>query len=537
MMKKIFISFSFLMMAILPVFAQNSHWEYQGVPATSAVTVVHSNGVAYLFQSDGGNLYVQELDPNTMQSLPPSSNNAMSLPILPLYIQGAYEDFSGNIVIYGNLGLNPAAAQYDVSTHQIMNVFLDANHTYDSFINGCSGYDINGIMVDVFVLENQGILIGTDWSGNDFNSTVSNPIGYFSDVLWDPFNSCFAVTGYGGSNIANPQLFLIGMEYDVFSGFQITTNPLAWDLSNQTFSFAEYRTCLEILPNGDFVVGQSLREGQYDWIWLTTTNGYTGTINSAVFRMPSHKLMVLDMKHNEDIGQLVLLGKIVHSCGTIHFLAQVDPYALSSMVAAQVTGIKPLNICLFNPSGLSSNAVALQKLEINPYPCARILATGTYANNETYVTETYDLANSSCDLIFYPLDVPLIPNIGNVSCNFSQINLNPLPAPLFPTYLYIYENWSCQDPMPCSKQLQEKSILLPSDSAIVDWMENGLLEFSGFTGEITYKVYNMLGECVAVGNAVNGAKGLLLTARGLYVITAEDQYGHSATKKFIYLNK
>ena len=542
-MKKIFIYLGFLMMSILPVFAQNSHWEYMDntnpINPTSAVTVVHSNYNAYLFQTNGVALYVSEIDPNTM--LHTGADFRLTLPqgYNSLVLQGAYEDFSGHIVLYGSVNNHPVAAQYDVNTQQLANVFYDLNHQYDYFINGCCGYDINGQMVNMLVLENHGALVGFDWNNVIDTLIIMNISGRISDVLWDPNAACFAMTGYN-FNPAGPQLFLAGIEFDVNTGFILNSiNSTAWYLSNLVYPyfFAEYRTCLEILPNGDFVVGQSLRDNQTDWLWLTSVSGYSGINNSAVFRIPSQKLWVLDMKHKDDIDQLVILGKINHSCGNIHYIAQVNPYSLTSMIAAQVKGNMPYTICGFSQN-LLTNDIVLQKLEVNPIPCPRILASGTYANSEAYITETFDIVNCPCDKILKAPHSSVSPNTGNVA--FNNYGLSPFPTIAINPGIQMFQLadvWSCQDPMPCSKQFQEKSNPLSSDSTKVDWMENGLLEFSGFTGEITYKVYNMMGQCVVVGNAVNGTKCLHLTAKGMYIIKAEDRYGHSATTKIIHLNE
>ena len=534
-MKKIFISLCFFMMAFLPVLAQNSHWEYRNFNALSAVIVVHSNGIAYLFQTDGYHLSVSELDPIYM--IPINPGNVFQNNIPDVVLQGAYEDFSGDIVIYGSLNDHPAAVLYDVNNQQLTNVFYDANHPYDCFINGCCGYDINGQMVNMLVLENHGFLVGLDWNNVIDTFMVLNNVGHISDVLWDPYAACFAATGYS-FNIAGPQLFLVGVNFDINTGFILNPiNSIAWYLQNPAYSYAEYSTSMEILPTGDIVVGQSVRDGQSDWIWLTSINGYSGINNSAVFRMPFYKTWVLDMKYKDDIGQLVILGKINHSCGNIHYLAQVDPYSLTGMNAVQVIGNMPYTTCLYSQN-LLTNDIVLQKLETNPISCLRVLATGTYSNFEAYIIETFDITNSGCDSSLKIPDIYVTPNVGNEVFSHTGLTQFPTVTNIPPNNpLYLTEVWSCPDPMPCTKHNTQKSMLLSTTCSNVDYKGDNLMEFIGFTGEITYKVYNLMGQCVAIGNAINGTKNVHLPSNSLYIIKAEDKYGHSATTKFIQVSK
>ncbi len=520
------------MMSILPVFAQNSHWEYRNFHSTSAVTVVHSNGTAYLFQSDNSKILVSEINPNNMLPLYVDYDYSIS----NVVFQGGYEDFYGNIVVYGDINNSPVAVQYDVNTQQILNVAMDNNYSNDSFINGCCGYDINGNVVNVFVLQNRGILVGFDWSGPIFSFEMANSKSeYITDVMWDYTNTCFAATGlrYGTTG---PSLFLLNLNYDISSGFIFTNPMLSWTMINPGYSNAEFRPCLELLPNSDIAVGQCVRNSQCDWIWLSTINGYSIVGNSSVFPMPFYKTSMLDMKFNGNLDQLVILGKITHPCGEVNYISQVDPYSLSGMVMAQVRGSMTYTHCLYNQHILLSNDINLQKLEENSHGCLRILATGTYAGNEAYVTEIYDIANSSCDIIDYPLEIQASRAPGNVFGGNNPYNLQFFQGPTLSQQNVIQEFWSCPD-ITCFKESPKFFLEAYTEKAAVEWIEDGLVEFIGFSGEITYRVYNMMGQCVVTGNAFNGTKRLQFPSNGLYVIKAEDKYGHVTTTKIVQVCK
>jgi hypothetical protein len=46
-----------------------------------------------------------------------------------------------------------------------------------------------------------------------------------------------------------------------------------------------------------------------------------------------------------------------------------------------------------------------------------------------------------------------------------------------------------------------------------------------------------VGQCVVTGNAFNGTKRLQFPSNGLYVIKAEDKYGHVTTTKIVQVCK
>lgn len=536
-MKKIFISLGFLMMAFLPVFAQNSHWEYPGTPATSAVTVVHSNGIAYLFQSDGGRVYVTELDPTYMTVMNPSNYQNIQNVVL----QGAYEDFNRDIVVYGSYNDCPVVALYNVNTQSITKVFYDNNYQNDYFINGCCGYDIHGNMIHMLVLEYAGTIVALDNSLNGIKMlSVTNYSGRFSDVVWDSYNSCFAAAGYQYLPYGEVQLLIFGLHYDVISiltnGF-IVNSLFAWNLSGQAYAHSEFRTNLEVISDSEIAVGYCVRDNKSDWLWLSIVQNYNTVGNSSLFLFPSNKLYMSDIKYNNSLQLLTILGKMDHHCGMVNYIAQVNPAVLSGMVAAQIIGNMPNTTCYLNQNILYANDIALQKLEIDPYPCERILSTGSFNSTESYITETYDLSQSACDWLFNPYDITITPNIGTITWAQSYYWMPAFPGFNLMLSGTLNEIWSCPDFFPCSKQLQEKSIQQSSGSTKVDWTGNGLLEFSGFTGDISYRVYNITGHCVASGHTVDRAKCLQLPSNGLYVIKAEDTYGHAATTKFIYLNE
>ncbi len=540
-MKKIFIPFSLLMMAILPVFAQNSHWEYQNFNPTSAVTVVHSNRKAYLFQANTNQIYVSVIDPLTMLTV---NDDYGSLLPATLSLQGAYEDFNGDIVIYGSYNNYPAVALYDPGAHIIKHYAVDTQHSGSRFIDGCCGYSIYGNMINMLVMEYDGIIVAVDWTSIGLNpsGTIVNlrtleagKYDRITDVAWDSYNSCFATAGHQYSGL-NPQLFLMGFQYDNSNNIFLCSPPFSWDLHNPTnFGYAEYRTNLEILNNTDIVVGVSVRDQNGDdWFWLSNIGYYSIVNNSSIFLFPVPKLFMSDMKFDKSQAMLTILGK--SNLCNVNYIAQVNPFMLSGMTTAPITGSTTLFTCYYNQIPFYSNDLFLQKLELNPYSCNHILATGTYNSNEAYITETYDISQSICDYPMNPKEQNAYTNTCSVSYQQDYVNAQVFNfnVQLWPQQS-LTSMCSCLDNRPCGlKKMDSPKNMVVTKGKNINVVDNGILVFEGFSSEVDYMVYDALGRIIMDGTTYNGTLNLHLYNTGFYIITAKDQHGNALTRKFIY---
>lgn len=546
-MKKNIVLLTLFMAVATAITGQNAHWEYQfsssgnPVAPTSAI-VVNSFGKIYLFQTDPAGIYVSLIDHSTMQPV------AIDYELLQGYdflLEGGYGDFNGNIVVYGSVDVGgvpvPISGRYDVSSHAFTSYFLDNAHPNDHFINGCCGYDINGNGVNMLVLENTGQLVCVDWDHNSIDSLkITNFNGKISDVVWDAGNLRFAVAGSQESGYE--QLFLLEVQYNINSGF-ILQNTLAWYV-DPSYNYGERRTCLEIISDSEIIVGHCARTQQADGVWLSIVNSYTTVTNSVFFDMPSQKLFLLDMKFDDSRNQLALLFEMHHVCGRVNIIAQVDPYSLSGMSAAEVWNtIAPSPPCAYSQDPLYDNEIYLKKLELNrmPWSCARILASGINHNGsfgqDAFVTETYKIAYSQCDYVFFPGETGASYTYSAVSClnSYHYYVYPPVFSPS-PNPGSLDGYWSCPDLMPCSKGAVEspkRMINEGNDVAKLEFGIDGTFVFQSFSGEILYGVYNALGQLVLSGNTHNGTLWVDLPETGFYIVKAEDSIGNVVTKKII----
>lgn len=548
-MKKNIALFTLFVVVTFAVTGQNAHWEYQftssgnPITPTSAVTVANSSGKIYLFQTDPNGIYVSLLNPANM--LPTATDYEYLWPGFNIVLEGGYRD-SNNIVVYGSMGNYPIVWLYNTSNQAFTDIFWDGAHPNDYFINGCSGSDINGNRINALVLEKAGQLICVDWNYESIDSLrILNFNGKISDVVWDASHQCFAVAGSQESGYE--QLFLLEVQYNINSGFQVQ-HSLAWNLADPSYSYGEYRTCLEIISDSEIIVGHCVRDQlntQTDGVWLSVVQNYSLVTNSVFFDMPSPKLHLLDMIFEDSRNQLMLLCEMNHFCGRVNILAQVNPFSLSGMTAVEVVDNTSTGTpCTYNQNSLYFNDIFLQKLELNnlPWLCAKILACGTYNGGfngpEAFVTETYDIANSQCDPIFVPGDTTVPHSNGSVYFTTAYyFPGNYIQGPFALSFSGpLYENLPCPDLIYCSKDILEnpKRLTKADDSTPeLDFGIDGILVLHGFTGDILYNVYNSLGQLVLSGHTFNENLWLDLPKAGFYVVKAEDKSGNVATKKII----
>ena len=365
---------------------------------------------------------------------------------------------------------------------------------------------------------------------------ISNNRDRISDVAWDPYNSCFAAAGYQYTG-NGPQLFLLGFQYDNSLMTFTWSSPFSWYLQNAPYFYAEYRTNLEIINDNQIVVGQAIRNSNGEWIWLTSVGNYSFVNNSAIYLFPSPKLFMSDMKYDDSNNRLTILGEMnnSNSCN-VTYIAQVDPMTLLGMKAAQITGNKPYTICQYNQNVLYGNDISLQKLELNPYVCNHVFATGTYNNTAVYVTETYDITYSVCDTLMNPYEQiePCNSGVATPKLKSTYVKVFNGFIPMISNQQILAVN-SCLDSRPCgSKEVDSTKSMSIEKIVSINIMGNGTLDFQGFENEVDYVIYDVTGRVTSTGKTGNGLIKTNLGCSGLYIIIAKDQYGNTVTKKFVY---
>jgi len=221
----------------------------------------------------------------------------INLPLLYISLNGVFEDFNGDIVVYGYcddtrygfLGKFNGTQIIDVAYIPIVNTEL---------ISGCCGYDQFGNMCYAFA-NIMGEAIRLDNNFLPINDKFQITDGYISCITWDNANGNYIFSG----NIpdANPSLYsFIGYFDDNFNLQNIFVfEPIsAYPLTNS----CEQRTLHYQVEGTEVILCQQLRIGypnNMDAIWLTRLDYMSGQINimrNQIF--PSHKLLLYDIAYN-----------------------------------------------------------------------------------------------------------------------------------------------------------------------------------------------------------------------------------------------
>lgn len=539
MKKFVFIFFLFAFVGISAI-AQNIHREYfTPSGAKSAVTVIQNNGDAFIFKTfPSGNSAIEviPIDPNTMQpTVTPICHSIINTPLLYISLNGVFEDFNGDIVVYGYcndahygfLGKFNGTQILDVEYIQVANTEL---------ISGCCGYDQSGNMCYAFA-NIMGEAIRFDNNFLPINDKFQITDGYISCISWDNVNRNYIFSG----NIpdANPSLYsFIGYFDDNFNLQNIFAfEPLsAYPLTNS----CEQRTLHYQVEGNEVVLCQQLRIGypdNMDAIWLTRLNYMSGQVsimNNNIF--PSHKLLLYDIAYNSEIDNIYILGRYIPPCAQgstgKNCIVQVDASTLSGLRALSVIGLVLNPQCLYGQD--TYNSIYLKQMIYNPNRSS-IVSTGVYES--AYTTETIDMGSTQCDkLINIVYDMI---NINRVNVNTSQYQRDTptsLLSIFFPSSVILVETCPGSKSATSDNYDNDKIVIGHNDKQIpsIRLIENSKFVCENFTGEFRYYIYDMMGRLIQNGDSENGKlNGLTLQNEGLYLISVIDQSGTMKSKKVI----
>lgn len=552
-MKKLYIIIAFILWgSFQPTRAQNMYRGYQcPIHPNSSASVVHSNGYIYFFQADNlGNLSVAEINPLSMS--PTVNSKSFSFQNYHIYLNGAFETFTGDFILYGYCINNNSHPVLVKVLQDLSYCILYFYNDEGEFIAGCSGKDI--AYDEVYVLVSNGKLYEVKASNlNDAYridmDIITNPNDQYSDISWDDQKKKFIATGstWNGSNSwLNPFV-------EVFDLNSANVFPIAeYIIHNQSYDYTnESRTLHSQLSDNELILYQDLRNinsNINDIIWLTRINNFwnasANIVESYFYILPNTKLTAKDMIYDLTHSRLNFLGVYNHCiAGLTQILAQVKPYSLSSgieigQLGASFTGgyctdIQDPNIIIHYDD------MEMFNLSCNIHnPCYPILVAGVQGG-KGILTETYDISLSLCDIPLWHKDIPADPTIkpytistpSNIPTKVSE-NVNSNVDNIFMSKI-------CGDPVDCSYNLLDKSLNQDIDVhksvAEVSILNNQGFVCEGFDGEINYYIYDMTGKLLNQGTTRNFEKNQILKTRGVFLLKANDSIGNHIVKKVVIL--
>lgn len=555
-MKKVILFLSILFIALCNVFAQNAHWSYglsSGTSASSAATVVRSNGTAYIAQTQTGTntIHLSEINPSTMTATGATCTYVNASTYNNIFLNGGFEDFNGNIIVYGYC-YNVVGYEYGYIAEIDPNNFFQIKHMESAMnnrmISGCTGVDANGNVINV--------LVGSDgnlhvfFNGNEQREReYTGQYGYYTDVVWDNTNYCFIASGSCYNNTAlmmDP--FISCFMYNAIAQQFIIIKEYA--ISNNNISgWSEGKSLISIIDDNHLVLYQDLRKDNYDIIWMTLVKGFLSTTPvlqiSTHFLAPLHKLSSFDMLYDKYNNRLNLLGQFDYCSWSTSFIAQTDPFNLSYLNIGQISsmyGNVSCNTLDVPIQSVIGNDVRLNNITLNPYnPCITTISTGIAKNSfgtTPYLTETYDITMSNCDMLFDVLRAHCFPSLYS-------IQTHPLPLscssslPMNPVVNLITSHYNeCPDAVYCAKSSELTNYEETKSCVISEGNRARIEEYAGtfvcfgFSGAVEYEILDVTGKRICFGKTVNGKPNPInLNQYGLYLLRCIDETGNYCVRK------
>lgn len=572
-MKKFYIIISLVLWGFAQTIdAQNMYRNYFSGNISqpiSAISVVHSNGYVYYFQTDNnGKISVTEINPLNMN--PTGNANYYQLTMqnitdIEFHLNGGFEDANGRLVLFGTI----LYYDYTIYQHNQYSTFIIISSNLStcevhyelnsggSYTAGCDGRDQNMGEVYIFLRDNELVVVEPSVPTNLYRlalDPVLNPNDYYTDISWDDTHNWFIVTGEAKNNtfgIKDPFVKVFNL-----INYNITTIA-EYYVTNNVYSHAsEYKSLHVQLDNDNLLLYHDLRRFVnqtpyfYDIIWLSRIENFWN-VNTAVvneswcYELPSYKLSAKDMLFNPFDNQLNILGEF-NKCmdGTIQLLAQVNPYQLQLgieiwQLGAGFTG----GTCLNDQPpyiNLAYNDLKMFNLVLNNFnPCWPVLIAGL-GLKQSILTETYRISLSTCDHPFYHTNQKVLPNLYPYSLN----NTQPLPTipqqhVIIGVTDYISAITLCDDVDACSHQFGNKSsqFYMTNDksTAIISFENGHQFVCEGFKNEIHYSLYDMTGKLLQNGVTYNGEYNSLKTSNGIYLLKCIDSNGKQVVKKIVTL--
>lgn len=553
--------------------AQNMYRNYasQNVDAPeSTISIVHSKGFIYVFQTMKDLLSVSQIYPDNMHL---TGNNVYfqlndpQMGISNFFLQGGFESFDGHMVLYGydkNYNDCPAFGIMDPTLQSFDYYVLNDPHNNNvSFIDGCCGMDANGSDVDYLFVRDDGKISAIQ--ENNLAHVVNiaqntDKANRYTDVSWDPYHNIFVASGtaWTGLNFTTtPFVDVFVFNYTLATmGSPSGVNHLEFYSVDPGFNnpAPEGKALHTKIAPDSLVLYYDLRKGCYDIIWLTLIQDYWNSsysaTNSRLFLIPSSKIAAYDLVYDKTNGRLNLLGAMQFICHDFTcFLAQTDPQTLNVMNIGQLDGssaIQPacsIPICQdYNQYiDIYGSYLKVQKMELNHHtPYSPILVSGIKGGigKTSVLTETYDISSSVCDHPLSNFVESIIPDIHDIDyydilqmdTTVSQISTSQYDS-VFEDFLCVDENaYSLID----NGEENKKSLKVKEQHVDILFVSNRQFVCHDFIGEIQYAVYATDGRLVMKGSTNNGvAINLSSALRGVYLLKAEDKSGNHIVKKMV----
>ncbi len=567
-MKKLHITIALVLWSFAQVAeAQNMYRNYQSTAVQkpeSAVSVVHSNGYIYYFQTDAASqrLSVTEINPFSML---PTGNNYYVPTSFGFVLNGVFEGFNGEMVLFGYDRNNSTWNWYPavmVVNNDFSNSYLYVCNIIESpFVSGCSGYDINGEKIYALVADNgrlYTINVASPTLFREFTANSNPPFfDRYTDISWNAEQEMFVATGSAmPTNHDHLHPFVEMLRMDIPQEAQnpaIASSVFSYILDNIAYEKVTEHKALHVQISCDeLLLYRDLQEDYnylvHDIIWMTRINNYWNSSasisESYYYLLPDAKLTAKDLIYDFKNNRANLLCVFSHCVdGRTQLLAQADPYSLSSgLNVGQLGGAFVNTYCTslqYPYANIYYTDLDMRNLAYNHYnACFPVLIAGVNGKGSV-LTETYDISASSCDMPLEVIDIVGNPYIKPYPISNNFVNVTFLPYSFPPISDNVQINVICDEPTVCSRQYGGKSIQEPKnqEESIAKVVFEHNLQFfcEGFKGSVRYNLYDMAGKLLQEGIIQNEERKILNVSAGVYLLKTNDAVGNHVVKKIVRL--
>lgn len=525
MKKKIYLSIILAIFSIVG-FSQISintiYTTSTGEQKNEAITIYHSSGQLFHFESSIWNLYVQKID---------ASTGAINSIAYRLNVNqwggmlcGGFEDQQGNIIIYGEQGVGGMIMKIDPSNFNILNVKNFYN--IGRIIDGSCGEKNSGLITQSFnysFLSNDGTFIISDLNFNISPYRFGIQNGDIQDISWNSITKKYMATGVLGYNA-----FFVSFDCkDSYQNEVLFHNKFGFsgDLTTQSGLVLH-----SLLNNGKIMIAKSGSISTSNYLSLSTHSiimspPYFSTIDAFDrIKVRDGYFFNKSMIYNPSNNNLTLNSRIENDEYLFNIIDNGGTISCSQRYLSDVN--ININNLIYNPDdqlgGVNIGTGILS--HVNSYTNCGLFYIHNNFSTSCYSSPSKVLKTSITPNTFQINEIvsPL-----NNSCIVPNIYfINPVPFFVLPhcsSYHTEIEN-----------QIFKEKLASNQNNSDIVLFNNVEFMLTGFNGNVNCQIFDITGKIVysiiSDNDLTNSIPNL---SKGIYLLKAFDNKGNEKIIKFI----
>lgn len=496
----------------------------------SGITIYHSSGYLYHFQTSFDYLFFQKLNASSLAFV----GTGKSAYIQGIFmVTGGFEDQSGDIIIFGRY-LNGPSSSFILKFRPSTNTIVKMVNTDFDAIKGCWGQKNYGLGNQAynycFVSENMTV------RACDTSLVLNNKYLFpcdqgFSDISWNDSTKKYMVSGTKGDTTCFISFYCV----DSSANFYNICHKVKYRIPNLT-SYASYsKSVLHTkLNDGKILISHIGRIDSNHTVALTIlTPTWTYPYNVTINQIKTYSFGT-----GSPLIQFALLNNVENNKSTLCF-AKIVSGSTYNYYHAPITVAS--NSISLSYKYFSTDSYMFGNLINNPVDedgsvqiITGLYTIGTYAkngalhylHNHTDLTQCFTIPGK----IAYSIKTTTIDSI----CTYSLLSpsTQAFQSPL-PTFVNnTFARTSICNPYHSFGSPTFKGILAVTEFDVVI-LENKEFLLKGFTGKVLCNLYDVTGKMVYSIESQNDINNIIPElSNGMYILKVKDEVGNQKTIKF-----